>query len=110
MKGISIIVLIVVSLTCCSVNRIHNNMDFGNRMAKSGLWREAYFRWQKHLQDGNNTAAVHNNMAIALENMGNFNEAEKEYLNAIELRPGNQIIKENYNRFKNFLKKRKNEK
>lgn len=74
-------------------------------MAKSGLWREAYFRWQKHLQSGHNTAAVHNNMAVALENMGKFKEAEKEYLKAIELAPGSQVIKDNYNQFKRLQKK-----
>jgi Flp pilus assembly protein TadD len=85
-------------------------MEFGNRMAKSGLWREAYFRWQKHLLNGHNTAAVHNNMAIALENMGRFKEAEQNYLKAMELAPGNQVIKENYDQFKRLQKKGKNEK
>jgi Flp pilus assembly protein TadD len=85
-------------------------MEFGNRMAKSGLWREAFFRWQKYLQNGNNTAAVHNNMAIALENMGRLKEAEKEYLKALELAPANQVIKENFDQFKRLKKKGKNEK
>ena len=110
MKVLSIFILIVASLTCCSVKQFNSNMDFGNQMAMSGLWREAYFRWQKHLQEGNNSAAVHNNMAIALENMAKFKEAENEYLKALELDPGNRVIKDNYDQLKKVLKKRKNEK
>lgn len=72
-------------------------------MAKQGLWKEAYMRWQKVAASGQESAKVHNNMAIALESMGKTEEAEKEYRKALEMDPNNPRIKANYDSLKTFL-------
>lgn len=69
-------------------------------MARQGLWKEAKYRWEKALKDEKNTAAIHNNIAIALERMGQLDEAEQEYKKALKLAPNNSYIKKNYQRFK----------
>lgn len=103
------IIVCVIFLNFCSVNKFKNELEFGNKLAKEGLWREAYFRWNKYLSEGNDTASIHNNLAVALESMGKYKEAEKEYKKAIELAPNNSFISSNYKSLKTFLGKKKNE-
>ena len=82
-------------------------------MAQEGLWKEAYYRWNKLLEQGNESASLYNNIAIALEERGEFEEAEKAYQKALKLSPDNPTIKSNYNKFKKMLKtgeKEENEK
>jgi Flp pilus assembly protein TadD len=89
--------IVVVSFNSCATHQ--KEFAFANKMAKEGLWQEAYFRWQKMLKEEPDNASLHNNIAIALEQMGRKNEAEKEYKLALKLAPGNSFIKRNYDRF-----------
>lgn len=104
----------VVFLAACAVNRYRSDFEFANKLAKEELWQEAYYRWQKALTTKGGTAALHNNMAVALESMGRKQEAEQEYQLAMKIDPNNVYIKSNYDRFqKNKGKetgKEKNEK
>lgn len=77
-------------------------VDFANRLAMTGLWQEAYFRWQKSLAGGE-SAVLHNNMAIALEYTGKYKEAEQEYLTALKLAPNNNFIKNNLKKVRDIL-------
>ena len=98
MKYVAIIMLIVVaSFNSCATHE--KEFDFANKMAREGLWQEAYFRWQKILKNEPDNGSLHNNIAIALEQMGKKEEAEKEYKLALKLSPGNSFIKKNYDRF-----------
>lgn len=99
--------LILVTLVCnfCSAKKtkVQTEIDFGNKLAMSGLWQEAYFRWQKSLSNGKESALLHNNMAVALEHMGKFEEAQKEYEKALKLTPGNNFITTNLKSLKRLL-------
>ena len=54
-------------------------LEFGRKAAKFELWNEAIFRWEKVLeQDPSNANAV-NNLAVAYEQVGDFDAAEKLY-------------------------------
>ena len=112
MKKIIILLLASLLLYSCSQTMFRNELEFGNKLAQAGLWKEAYYRWQKYLQSGHESAAVHNNIAIALEQMGKFKEAEKAYQRALKLEPKNTTISGNYQKLKNYLgaKDKKNEK
>jgi Flp pilus assembly protein TadD len=92
----------VLFLSFCSAKVQKSELDFANDLAREGLWKEAYLRWQRVLDSGKETAAIHNNMAIALEQMGKRDEAGKEYKKALELAPNSARIKTNYERFKDF--------
>lgn len=92
-----LLLIVVVSFNSCATPQ--KEFNFANKMAKEGLWQEAYYRWQKILKKEPNNASLHNNIAIALEQMGKKEEAEKEYKLALKLAPGNSYIKRNYDRF-----------
>ena len=98
------IISAVLLLSFCSVRGGKSEFDFANRLAQQGLWKEAYLRWERVAAAGKESAALHNNMAIALEEMGKREEAEKEYQKALKLSPNNSRIKSNYERLKSFLK------
>ena len=104
MKLTIFIISAVLLFSFCSVRGGESEFDFANRLAQKGLWKEAHMRWERALATGKNSAALHNNMAVALEQMGKREEAEKEYEKALKLSPNNSRIKGNYERLKNFLK------
>ena len=81
------------------------NMKFGLDMAKNGLWKEALLRWENAVKLAPKDARIHNNLAIAYENEGDYEKAEMHYKKAIELDPLNESIKVNYNNFIGFMKK-----
>ncbi len=100
---ILLIVTLVLAFTFCSGKRYKTELSFANKLAKDGLWKEAYMRWQRVQTAGHDSAALHNNMAVALEQMGKPREAQKEYEQALKMAPGNQNITRNYDRLKRFL-------
>ena len=97
----------VLFFSSCSTRTGKSEFDFANKLAQQELWKEAFMRWERALAEGEDSAAIHNNMAIALEQMGKRDEAEKEYQKALKLSPNNSKIKGNYERFKNSLKEGK---
>ena len=84
------------AFTTACASRHGDDFAFANRMVRAGLWKEAVYRYQKLLAGGQETAAIHNNLAIALEGLGRFEEADAEYLKALKLAPGDAGIKNNH--------------
>jgi Flp pilus assembly protein TadD len=77
-------------------------MDFGIAMARRGLWSEALFRFrQADLKDPGNPAIL-NNLAVASEAVGLFDEALGFYQKALKLAPSERDLKRNYARFVEF--------
>src|SRR4051812_11512673 len=86
----------------------HETQDnFGVRMAKMNLWREAMFRFRRAVQINPQDAMAHNNLAVAYEANGDFDSARKEYLEALKLDRGNAYIQKNYSRYVEFLSRNK---
>jgi Flp pilus assembly protein TadD len=110
LKKIILITLCVVMISGCAVNRYRSDFEFANKLAAEGLWKEAYYRWQKALSMNDGSAALHNNLAVALESLNRLPEAEQEYQRALKLAPGNTNIQNNYNLFKKNRRKDSNEK
>jgi Flp pilus assembly protein TadD len=75
-------------------------VEFGIVAAQKDLWKEALYRWKRAVELDPTYAAAHNNLAIAFEHAGNFEEARKAYEKAIELEPNNALIKQNYDLFR----------
>ncbi len=98
------IILLLILSFCSGRHHYKSEFAFANKLAKEGLWKEAHMRWQRELDRGMNTAALHNNIAIALENMGKPLEAEKEYELALKLRPGHKYIQSNLDRLRRLRK------
>jgi Tfp pilus assembly protein PilF len=81
--------------------------NFGVRMAKMNLWREAMFRFRRAVQIEPSNAMAHNNLAVAYEANGDFDSARKEYLEALKLDRSNPYIQKNYSRNVEFLSRNK---
>ncbi len=75
-------------------------VEFGITVAQRGLWREAIYRWERAVEIDPAYAAAHNDLAIAYEHEGAFEKARAAYEKALELEPNNQLIRQNYDLFK----------
>jgi predicted O-linked N-acetylglucosamine transferase (SPINDLY family) len=76
--------------------------NFGVQMAHANLWREAMFRFHRAVELNPNDAQAHNNLAVAYEANGDYDNALKEYREALRLDRSNQYIQKNYSRFVEF--------
>jgi len=74
-------------------------VEFGIKVAQNGLWNEALYRWKKAVEADPTYAAAWNNLAIAYEHDGKFEEAKAAYEKALQLDPKNLMIKQNYDLF-----------
>ena len=110
MKKIALLALGALLLAGCVRHSYRSEFEFANKLAREGLWQEAYYRLQKVRASGNDSAALHNNMAVVLESMGRSEEARREYEAALKLAPGNEQIQANFNKFKKIQGKDANEK
>src|SRR6059058_5861913 len=101
---------VVLAAGCASrsdVARPQTQDNFGVRMAKQNLWREAMFRFRRAVEINPSDAMAHNNLAVAYEANGDFEKARKEYLEALKLDRTNPYIQKNYSRFVEFLSRNK---
>lgn len=88
-----------------------SQVEFGIKVAQSGLWKEATYRWEKAVKLDPTYAPAWNNLAIGYEQEGRFDDARNAYEKAIEIDPKNQMIRQNYDLFKeiNDRTKRRND-
>lgn len=112
----SIGALFCVALFVSAVGCAHNSADlsrpaaqdnFGVEMARMNLWREAMFRFQRAVELNPGDAMAHNNLAVAYEANGDFENAAKEYREALKLDRGNSYIQKNYSRYTEFMSRSK---
>ena len=75
-------------------------VEFGIKVAQSGLWKEATYRWEKAVKLDPTYGAAWNNLAIAYEQQGNFDKAREAYEKAVSLEPKNLLFRQNYDLFK----------
>lgn len=84
---------------------IKRQLAFGVRAAKDDHWDEAIYRWRKVLQLDADNLLAHNNLAVAYEQMGEYELALEEYQIAFRLNGQNEMIKSNVERFRDFYRK-----
>ena len=102
--------LLLIGAGCRSAadtNTSETQRQFGVRMARVNLWREAMFRFRRAVQIDPQDAQAHNNLAVALEANGDFDAAAKEYREALRLDRSDPHIQKNYSRFVEFTQKSK---
>jgi Tfp pilus assembly protein PilF len=95
-----LVALTVVPLAADARSDAKQQVEFGILAAKRGLWREAIFRWERAAKIDPGYAAAHNNLAIAYELDGELGKARASYERALELEPDNEMIKQNYELFR----------
>lgn len=71
-------------------------------MAQRGLWSEALFRFRQADRATPGDPQVLNNLAVAYEAVGLFDEALETYKSALKLDPANRELRRNYARFIEF--------
>jgi Flp pilus assembly protein TadD len=76
------------------------HVEFGIKVAQNGLWKEAIYRWERAVQIDPEYAEAWNNLGIGYEQDGRFDEARAAYEKALKLDPKNQMIRQNYDLFK----------
>lgn len=94
---------------CTAQLSTNNQIKFGIQSANRDLWDEAIFRWRKAIALNPQSAAAHNNLAVALEKKGLWEEAGKLYEAALRLSPKNVYIQSNLDEFKARLESKEKE-
>lgn len=77
-------------------------LAFGVEMAKRGLWNEALFRFRQADSLNPNDGRILNNLAVAYEATGQFEQALDTYRTAIDLAGSSEELRANYSRFSEF--------
>jgi tetratricopeptide (TPR) repeat protein len=98
--GIILASLGLALVFACAGSRLSDQVAFGIWAADRDLWDEAVFRWKKVLTQEPGSAAAHNNLAVAYEKKGLWEEARREYETALKLSPDNFWVKLNYENFR----------
>jgi Flp pilus assembly protein TadD len=105
MPRLLLLTLLFAAPSLAQASTSADEVRFGIEVARRGLWREARFRFQKAvLQDPDNAAAL-NNLAIALEQEGDFEKAREAYERALQL-DRSLYIQQNYDLFREADDKR----
>jgi Flp pilus assembly protein TadD len=106
-SAVAAVVLVAGCAHRTDLTRHQAQDNFGVRMAKQNLWREAMFRFRRAVEINPADAMAHNNLAVAYEANGDFDSARKEYLEALKLDRSNAYIQKNYSRYVEFLSRNK---
>lgn len=85
-------------------------VKFGIDVAQKGMWNEALFRFQKAATEDPQNPSALNNLAVALEQIGDFEQAREKYERALELKPDDLYIQQNYDLFREADDKRNRKK
>jgi len=94
--------LAVVAAAACTPPGLVTSRDYNRfalRAQEEGLWREAEYRLRQALRENPDDARLHNNLAVALEALGELEEAYAEYRTAVKLDPGNDAYRHNLRDF-----------
>ncbi len=101
--GLTLLALTLIP-GCAPAPTLTDQIAFGIWAAEKDLWDEAIFRWKKVLDENPNSVAAHNNLAVAYEKRGLWEDARREYEIALKLAPQNSWLKSNFKKFENNLK------
>jgi Flp pilus assembly protein TadD len=83
-----------------------DELRFGIEVARKGLWQEARFRFEKAVTLQPESAEALNDLAVALEQQGEFTKARDAYEKALKIKPGSLYIQQNYDLFREADDKR----
>jgi len=84
------------------VKQAKEQMEFGYKAARRGYWQEALDRFETADELTPNQVRILNNIAVALEANGRFDEARTTYRAALALDPSNRSVRRNLERFEEF--------
>jgi len=82
--------------------RAKDQMKWGLEAARHGYWLEALNRFQRADRLVPNRSKVLNNIAVALEASGRFEDALSAYETALTVAPNDPVVRRNFTQFKEF--------
>ncbi|MCJ7581878.1 MAG: tetratricopeptide repeat protein [Candidatus Aminicenantes bacterium] len=100
LSSLLVFVPLLLILSGCAPMMTNSQMQFGIQAAQKELWNEAIFRWEKVLEINPESGAAYNNLAVAYERNGEWDNAGKAYEAAMKFAPKNKYIQANYEKFK----------
>jgi Flp pilus assembly protein TadD len=101
---------IASAVPAAAAPRSDEEVAFGIEVASRGLWKEARFRFERAVELDPENASALNNLAVALEQQGEFDGARDAYEKALELKPEDLYIQQNYDLFREADDKRNRKK
>jgi len=104
--GVAAILAICSAAALAGQVKIKNPARFAANMAERGNWREAKYRWEIALREQPDNPRILNNLAVASEVLGDVEQAELLYGQAVSASDGNPHILDNQRRFSWSLKQR----
>ena len=99
-NGFVLFTFLAALFASCAPSMTQSQLAFGVWAAEQDLWSEAVFRWTRVLEENPSSIAALNNLAVAYEKLGRFEEAEQTYQAALKIAPKNPSVKANYEKFK----------
>jgi Flp pilus assembly protein TadD len=106
MRALLVLLLVAPGPLLAGEDLSRRQIDFGLKVAQKGLWQEARFRFERAVELDPQNASALNDLAIALEQMGEFDKARECYERALALKPGDVYIQQNYDLFREADDKR----
>ena len=100
-----IFILTSTYIFAATPDEVKGQIKFGVRAAREDHWDEAIYRWRKALELDPNNLMAHNNLAVAYEQMGEYELALEEYQTAYRINSQDQNVKNNLDRFRDFYQK-----
>lgn len=85
-----------------TAKQAQEELEFGYKAAKRGYWQEALERFQIADELTPNQPRILNNIAVALEANGRFDEARTTYRAGLALDPNSSALIRNFERFEEF--------
>ena len=106
LRGAALALLLVLFPLLLSADQegpgIDKEVAFGVKMAQRGLWNEALFRFRRAAELRPGDGKILNNLAVAYEAVGQYENALLAYQEAVKVDAANRELKRNYSRFIEF--------
>jgi len=104
-RWLGVVAVAVFAGACASggaQGQAHDEMREGVRAAQRGYWQEALFRFQNARKVEPASPEVLNNLAVALEALGRYDDALAAYKQALQSASKSSTLRRNYARFAEF--------
>ena len=96
----ALVALTLAAMGALPLPKAEHELRFGIAAAQKGLWGEARFRFERAVTLDPTNAKALNDLAVALEQQGEFQKAREAYEKALKIRPDDESIQQNYDLFR----------
>ena len=107
LRRVLALVTVIVAAACASggsaSRTASDEVREGVRVAQLGYWQDAFFRFDRARDLSPDDVVILNNLAVAQEALGRYDDALATYKLALQKEPKNTVIRKNYARFAEFF-------